>query len=188
MLLAGLAVLAVKLGLQRVYPQRVDTTGVIRVLADFQYKTQIATIVLDTALVALAYYSAYLLRFEGALEAELPVFSASILTVLALHAVMLGAFGVYQDSWRHAGIRDLSYLAMAAAGGTAASLLAVLAQYPLRGLLAGGVRHSLAARHGLSVRQPRDVPRARRAAPHRAARGPAHDHLRRRRRRRDGAA
>ncbi len=133
LLLAGLAVLAVRLGLQRVYPNRAGTTGVVRVLADFQYKTQIATIVLDTALVALAYYSAYVLRFEGALEAELPVFSASILTVVALHAVMLGAFGVYQDSWRHAGIRDLSYLAMAAAAGTAVSLLAVLAQYRFEG-------------------------------------------------------
>ena len=133
LLVAGLAVLAVKLGLQRVYPNRPGTTGVVRVLADFQYKKQIATIVLDTALVALAYYSAYLLRFEGSLEAELPVFSASILTVLAAHVVMLGAFGVYQDSWRHAGIRDLTYLAMAAAAGTAASLLAVLAQYRFEG-------------------------------------------------------
>ena len=133
LLLAGLAVLAVKLGLQRVYPHRVGATGVVRMLTDFQYKKQIATIVLDTVLVALAYYSAYLLRFEGALEAELPVFSASILTVLALHAVMLGAFGVYQDSWRHAGIRDLSYVALAAAAGTAASLLAVLVQYRFEG-------------------------------------------------------
>lgn len=133
LLLAGLAVLAVKLGLQRVYPHRVGTTGVIRVLTDFQYKKQIATIVLDLTLVALAYYSAYLLRFEGSLEAELPVFSASILTVLALHAVMLGVFGVYQDSWRHAGIRDLSYLALAAAAGTAASVLAVLVQYRFEG-------------------------------------------------------
>ena len=133
LLLAGLAVLAVKLGLQRVYPNRVGTTGVVRVLTDFQYKTQIATIVLDTALVALAYYSAYLLRFEGALEAELPVFSASILTVLALHAVMLGAFGVYQDSWRHAGLRDLGYLAMAGAVGTAASVLAVLVRFRFEG-------------------------------------------------------
>ncbi|HUU35338.1 MAG TPA: hypothetical protein VMW48_14840, partial [Vicinamibacterales bacterium] len=133
LLVAGLAVLGVKLGLQRVYPRSPERSGVVRVLADFQYKKQVATIVLDAALVALAYYSAYVLRFENNLVAELPVFSASILIVLALHAVMLGLFGVYQDSWRHAGIRDLVNLTMAATAGTAASVLAVLAQYRFEG-------------------------------------------------------
>ncbi|MEP7116618.1 MAG: hypothetical protein ABI880_03505 [Acidobacteriota bacterium] len=133
LLLAGVAVLAVKLGLQRVYPNRAGATGVVRVLSDFQYKKQVATIALDAALVALAYYSAYVLRFESSLAAELPLFSASVLTVLALHAVMLGLFGVYQDSWRHAGIRDLMNLAFATTAGTAASLLAVLAQFRFEG-------------------------------------------------------
>ena len=129
LLVAGLAVFGVRLGLQRVYPKSRERSGVVRVVANFQYKTQVATIVLDVALVALAYYSAYLLRFEYSLPAELPALSASILTVLALHAVMLGVFGVYQDSWRHAGIRDLVNLAMATTAGTAASMLAVLVQY-----------------------------------------------------------
>jgi len=133
LLVAGLAVLGVKLGLQRVYPKSRERSAVVRVLADFQYKKQVATIVLDAALVVLAYYSAYLLRFETSLSAELPAFSASILTVLAVHAVMLGLFGVYQDSWRHAGIRDLVNLAMATTAGTAASMLAVLAQYRFEG-------------------------------------------------------
>ncbi len=133
LLVAGVAVLGVKLGLQRVYPKSTERSGVVRVLTDFQYKKQVATIALDAALVALAYYSAYLLRFEGSLEAELPVFSASLLTVLALHAVMLGLLGVYQDSWRHAGIRDLVTLAAATSAGTAASVLAVLAQYRFEG-------------------------------------------------------
>ena len=57
----------------------------VRVVTDFQYKKQVATVALDAALVALAYYSAYVLRFEGSLDGELPVFSASMLTVLAAH-------------------------------------------------------------------------------------------------------
>jgi UDP-GlcNAc:undecaprenyl-phosphate/decaprenyl-phosphate GlcNAc-1-phosphate transferase len=133
LLVAGLAVFGAKLGLQRVYPKSRERSGVVRVVADFQYKTQVATIGLDAALVALAYYSAYVLRFENALQAEMPVFSASVLTVLALHVVMLGMFGTYQDSWRHAGIRDLVNLAMATTAGTAASLLALLAQYRFEG-------------------------------------------------------
>ena len=125
LLLAGLAVLGVQLGLQRVYPHKADP-GPIRVVADFQYKKQVATVALDAALIALAYYSAYLLRFEGTLEAELPLFEASLLIVLVSHVAMLGAFGVYQDSWRHAGIRDLVKLTGAASAGVALAVLVVL--------------------------------------------------------------
>ena len=125
LLLAGLAVLGVQLGLQRVYPHKADP-GPIRVVADFQYKKQVATVALDAALVALAYYSAYLLRFEGTLEAELPLFEASLLIVLVSHVAMLGAFGVYLDSWRHAGIRDLVKLTGAASAGVALAVLVVL--------------------------------------------------------------
>ncbi|MBL8135763.1 MAG: hypothetical protein JNL48_04000 [Acidobacteria bacterium] len=130
---AGLLVLGVKLGLQRVYPKRPGRSGVVRVVADFQYKKQVATIALDAALVALAYYSAYLLRFEGTLERELPVFSSSLLIILVTHVVMLGAFGTYQDSWRHSGIRDLVKLTGAATGGTALAMLVVLVAFRFEG-------------------------------------------------------
>ncbi len=132
LLLAGLAVLAVKLGLQRVYPHRGEA-GVISVIADFRYKKQIATVALDAALVAMAYYSAYLLRFEGALEAELPVFSSSLLIILVTHVVMLGGFGIYQDSWRHSGLRDLFKLTAATSAGTAAAMLVVVLMFRFEG-------------------------------------------------------
>ncbi len=128
LMVAGLMVLGVKLGLQRVYPQRAGRTGMVRVVADFQYKKQVATIALDAALVALAYYSSYLLRFEATLESQLPLFSASLLLVLVSHVLALGLFGTYQDSWRHAGIRDLLKLAAAALAGTGLSMLVILAQ------------------------------------------------------------
>jgi UDP-GlcNAc:undecaprenyl-phosphate/decaprenyl-phosphate GlcNAc-1-phosphate transferase len=128
LLAAGLLVLGVKLGLQRVYPKRPGRTGVVRVVADFQYKKQVATIALDAALVALAYYSAYVLRFEATLESQLPMFSASLLLVLVSHVLALGLFGTYQDSWRHAGIRDLMKLAAAALIGTALAMLVILFQ------------------------------------------------------------
>ena len=128
LMVAGLMVLAVKLGLQRVYPKRTGRTGMVRVVADFQYKKQVATIALDAALVALAYYSSYLLRFEASLESQLPLFSASLLLVLVSHVLALGLFGTYQDSWRHAGIRDLMKLAAAALVGTGLSMLVILVQ------------------------------------------------------------
>ncbi|MEZ5416080.1 MAG: hypothetical protein R2708_01915 [Vicinamibacterales bacterium] len=132
LLVAGLAVLGVQLGLQRVYPHKADP-GLVRVVADFPYKKQVATVALDAGLVALAYYSAYLLRFEGTLQAQLPVFEASLLIVLVAHVATLGAFGVYRDSWRHAGIRDLVTLTGATTAGVALGVLVVLMIYRFDG-------------------------------------------------------
>ena len=133
LLLAGVVVLAAKLGLQRVYPERATATGVVRVVADFKFKKQVATVAIDAALVVLAYYSAYLLRFEGSVDLELPLFAASILIVLPCHVLMLGLFKTYQDSWRHAGLRDAISLVAAATAGVALSVLMVLALFRFEG-------------------------------------------------------
>ena len=188
LLVAGLGVLAAKLGLQRVYPERNTTSGMVRVLADFKFKKQVATVAIDAALVVIAYYSAYVLRFEGALDANLPMFASSLLIVLPCHALMLGVFRTYQDSWRHAGLRDLLSLLGAVTAGVALSVLVVLGAVPLRELFARRLRDPLAAPGHLPDRQPGAVPRPRRAVPRRTAQRPAHDHLRGRRGRRDGAA
>jgi UDP-GlcNAc:undecaprenyl-phosphate GlcNAc-1-phosphate transferase len=129
LLLAGLVVFGARLGLLRVYPERRQSTGVVRVVADFQFKKQVATVAIDAVLVALAYYSAYILRFESTLGQELPLFADSLLIVLASHVLMLGLFRTYQDSWRHAGLRDLVNLVGATTTGVAVAVLAVLALY-----------------------------------------------------------
>jgi UDP-GlcNAc:undecaprenyl-phosphate GlcNAc-1-phosphate transferase len=129
LLLVALVVLAAKLGLQRVYPELGGARGVVGVVADFRFKKQVATVAIDAALVVLAYYSAYLLRFEGRVDQELPVFAASILIVLPCHVLMLGLFKTYQDSWRHAGLRDALSLVAAATAGVALSVLMVLALF-----------------------------------------------------------
>ena len=60
---------------------------------------------------------------------ELPLFAASILIVLPCHVLMLGLFRTYQDSWRHAGLRDAISLVAAATAGVALSVLMVLALF-----------------------------------------------------------
>jgi UDP-GlcNAc:undecaprenyl-phosphate GlcNAc-1-phosphate transferase len=133
LLLAGFVVLAAKLGLQRVYPERSAATGMVRVLVDFQFKKQVATVALDAALVALAYYSAYILRFEGGLDREVSTFAASLLVVLPCHVLMLGVFKTYQESWHHAGLPDLLRLVGAATAGVALSMMAVLILFRFEG-------------------------------------------------------
>src|SRR5262249_14320947 len=44
--------------------QPVTERTVLRLLANFQYKRQIATLTVDVCLIGIAYYAAYLLRFE----------------------------------------------------------------------------------------------------------------------------
>ncbi|MGD9905682.1 MAG: hypothetical protein AB7U83_19595 [Vicinamibacterales bacterium] len=133
LLVVAFVVLAAKLGLERVYPERTAATGMVRILVDFQFKKQVATVALDAALVALAYYSAYVLRFETGLEYELPLFAASWLIVLPCHVLVLGLFRTYQESWHHAGLPDLLRLAAAATVGVALSVLVVLALYRFAG-------------------------------------------------------
>jgi FlaA1/EpsC-like NDP-sugar epimerase len=77
-------------------------------------------------LIVMAYYTAYLLRFEGNLEAELPTFSRSLLVVLACQAAALAIFRTYQDLWRYAGLHDLVNLVKASTVGAAAAVLALV--------------------------------------------------------------
>ncbi len=116
LMVAGLMVLGVKLGLQRVYPQR---RAHERVVADFPLRSGswIAALV-PTGRTRTGEQAT---RVVGA-------FSASLLLVLVSHVLALGLFGTYQDSWRHAGIRDLLKLAAAALAGTGLSMLVILAQ------------------------------------------------------------
>jgi len=127
LLVVGVGVLAIQLGRLRVYPEaEVDPPRFVTALADFQFKRQVATVVIDTALIVMAYYTAYLLRFEGNLEREMPAFSRSFLVVLACQLGALALFRTYQDLWRYAGLRDMVNLARATTVGAAAAVLALV--------------------------------------------------------------
>ncbi len=78
----------------------------------------------DMAFIVLAYYLAYLLRFEGSFDRE--VNGYYLLTVpLVLSAKMMVFFlsGLYRKTWKHAGIGDLVKIFKAVSLGCAASAL-----------------------------------------------------------------
>ncbi|MCC7032336.1 MAG: hypothetical protein IT179_05805 [Acidobacteria bacterium] len=127
LLVVGVLVLAIQLGRLRVYPETgQDVPRFVTALADFQFKRQVATVVIDAVLIVLAYYTAYLLRFEGNLERELPAFSRSLLIVLACQLAALALFRTYQDLWRFAGLHDMVNLLKATSVGAAAAVLALV--------------------------------------------------------------
>lgn len=77
-------------------------------VADFPYKREVASVLLDCTLIVMAYYGAHLLRFEGQ---ALTVFLASFVESLPLAIIaQLGSLalcGAYRSVWRYVGIPDL---------------------------------------------------------------------------------
>ena len=72
------------------------------------YKRRLAEILLDVALIALAYYGAFRLRFDGLLPSEYAeAFRATVGLVIAVTILALGSFGVYRGAWEYAGIFDV---------------------------------------------------------------------------------
>src|SRR5438132_8848599 len=72
------------------------------------YKRRLAEILLDVALITLAYYAAFRLRFDGMLPpAYASAFEATVGPVIAVTLTLLGLFGVYRGAWEYTGIFDV---------------------------------------------------------------------------------
>jgi UDP-GlcNAc:undecaprenyl-phosphate/decaprenyl-phosphate GlcNAc-1-phosphate transferase len=106
---------------------------VVRRLADFQYKRQVLTIALDLALIVFAYYAAYVLRFEYAIDAELGKLLRSLPVILVSQLLAFVGFGLYRGVWRYAGLRDVLRIAQAATVGTMAAAFVLVLTYRFEG-------------------------------------------------------
>ena len=133
----GLGLLGVYLARLKVYPEEeahlTEGTRFFGLAADFSYKRQVAAVAIDAALIVLAYYSAYLLRFEDRFHAEQPLLIRSLPLVLACQLAALAGFRIYQGVWRYTGVRDLVKLTKAATVGSLASVLAVVLLFRFEG-------------------------------------------------------
>jgi UDP-GlcNAc:undecaprenyl-phosphate/decaprenyl-phosphate GlcNAc-1-phosphate transferase len=99
-------------------------------LTDFLYKRRVAEVMLDFCLIAIAYYGAYRLRFEGddyLLNVE--NFYESLTVVLTTQLVAFFIVGVYRGIWRHFGLMDGVTIAKGVLLGTAAAQLVILYLY-----------------------------------------------------------
>jgi UDP-GlcNAc:undecaprenyl-phosphate/decaprenyl-phosphate GlcNAc-1-phosphate transferase len=118
------------LGKVRVYEDGDEAAGktIIRVLADFSYKRRVFEVILDLLLVALAYYGAYLLRFDGNMpEEQRAIFIGTLPLVVVAHMLCFLLGGVYRGLWRYAGIDDLITIAKSVLMGTIASAAIIFA-------------------------------------------------------------
>jgi UDP-GlcNAc:undecaprenyl-phosphate/decaprenyl-phosphate GlcNAc-1-phosphate transferase len=132
----AVAILAVYLGRVKVYePAATAPEGraTIPTLADFAYKRRMFEVLSDFALILLAYYSAFLLRFEGALPEQhwqklmlsMPIVAGSQITIFLVT-------GLYAGLWRYTGMSDLRRIVVSTFAASVGSVLCVLLAF--RGL------------------------------------------------------
>jgi UDP-GlcNAc:undecaprenyl-phosphate GlcNAc-1-phosphate transferase len=99
-------------------------------VANFMYKRRVAEVLLDTCLVAIAYYSAYRLRFEGAeFGLFFQRFLQSLPLVISFQMVALFAVGAYRGIWRYFGLMDAVTAARGVLFGTLSSVWLIVYLY-----------------------------------------------------------
>jgi UDP-GlcNAc:undecaprenyl-phosphate/decaprenyl-phosphate GlcNAc-1-phosphate transferase len=109
-------------------------------LADFAYKRRIFEVLNDVVVVILAYYAAFLLRFDGALvEPHYSHFLDSLPLVISIQTAMLLMLGLYRGLWRYASMSDVATLISAVAGAWIASVVILALVYRLEGFSRGAL-------------------------------------------------
>jgi UDP-GlcNAc:undecaprenyl-phosphate/decaprenyl-phosphate GlcNAc-1-phosphate transferase len=128
LLVVGLALIGVRLSqveIARSGAARPERTA-IRLVQDLPYKRQLASVVLDAILIVIAYYAAYLLRFEEAFTVNEPILIRTLAPVLVCQLSGLAFSGAYRGMWRYTSLSDLLRLGRGITVGTVASVLYLL--------------------------------------------------------------
>jgi len=128
LLVVGLALLGIHLSRVEVVrsgpppPER----AAVRLVQDLPYKREVASVVLDSILIVVAYYAAYVLRFEEAFAVNKPMLIRTLVPVLVCQLSGLAFSGAYRGMWRYTGLSDLLRLGRGITLGTVVSVLYLL--------------------------------------------------------------
>lgn len=125
----------VNLAKVKVYPEESVLSEVKKgrltpILIEITYRRRLFEVMLDLILIPLAYWSSYLLRFEGSAYGEnFPIFLKSLPIVVACQLFSFFVLGVYRGIWQYVGIRDVITYVKAITAGTVLSVLVNLGIY-----------------------------------------------------------
>ncbi|MGI8409679.1 MAG: hypothetical protein ACR2M8_07365 [Pyrinomonadaceae bacterium] len=133
-----LAIIGVYLSKVKVYGERDEelasqNSAVFAFIVNISYKRRIFEVFLDTFLITLSYYTAYLLlfgSFENSGNWELFLKSLPLLIVLKLFAFL--AAGVYRGLWRYTSVGDFITFSKGIILGSVLSVVAILLLYRFR--------------------------------------------------------
>ncbi len=95
-------------------------------LIEITYRRRLLEVLLDLVLITVAYYTAYLLRFEGIPGPNFDFFLKSLPIVIACQILFFFLFGVYRGVWENTSVRDLISYGKAITAGTIAPILLLL--------------------------------------------------------------
>jgi len=98
-------------------------------LVQITYRRRLFEVLLDVVLISVAYYTAYLLRFEGQMGGDFDFFLKSLPIMLACQTFSFYIMGVYRGIWESTGIKDLIGYAKAITIGTVMPMLILLFIY-----------------------------------------------------------
>jgi UDP-GlcNAc:undecaprenyl-phosphate GlcNAc-1-phosphate transferase len=99
------------------------------ILVEITYRRRLFEVFLDFILISAAYYTSYLLRFEGNVGGNFDFFLKSLPIVVACQILSFFVLGVYRGIWERTGIRDLIGYIKAITAGTILSILIILFIY-----------------------------------------------------------
>jgi len=118
----------------KVYPEesiftQADRGGITPILIEITYRRRLFEVILDLVLIAIAYYSAYLLRFEGTVGGNFDFFLRSLPIMIASQIFWFYIMGIYRGVWESTSLRDLNDYIKAITGGTVTAMLILLFAY-----------------------------------------------------------
>ena len=115
-------------------PEAVAGPRLLVRFAESPYKRRVVEVLLDVTLIALSYYAAYVLRWDGRLpDEQLAIFIKTLPLIIIVQTVSLLAGGVYRGLWHYFGVADLLVSARAITGGGLLSAAVVLLMYDFHG-------------------------------------------------------
>ena len=110
-----------------VTPEGADSAAPPPLVSEVAYQNRWYEVLLDLALISLAYYAAFRFRFQGEAFAHfLTYFAASFPLVLACQMAGLAIAGKYRQVWRSFGARELMGIIKGVWIGVASSALVIL--------------------------------------------------------------
>ncbi len=141
--LALLGLAAIALGLLGVHLSRVEVVGrgahrpgapLPRLVQALPHLREASGVLLDALLIVIAYYGAYVLRFEETFELEQRHLVRTLVPVLVLQLAGLAVAGVYRGLCRYTSLADLLRVARGATIGVVASVVYLVFATRFRGL------------------------------------------------------
>lgn len=133
LLLVGIVLLGIQLARVNVYGGEdfslLRETRYARLLVSMAYKRRVFEVLLDLGLITLAYYTAYVLRFDDDFPSYYDSFVRSLPIVIAAQLASFFAAGVYRGVWRHFSSADLAVHGRAVFLAVASSMVGLVILY-----------------------------------------------------------